>query len=117
MFRRGKVKPSKSSSVFSMAGGIIFIIIGLTIAIPMMGWFGLLWTLFAVVITGSHAYNVFSKKGLSAYQVDVEVTDTYQKKELSFDEKMRRLKSLKDDELISAEEYELKRKEILNEKW
>ena len=71
----------------------------------------------AIVITGFHAYNVFSEKGFSEYQVDVEVTDSYQVKEESFDEKLRKLKALKDDGLINEGEYEVKRKEILNDKW
>lgn len=33
--------------------------------------------LIAVVITGSHAYNVFSEKGFSQYQIDVELNDSY----------------------------------------
>lgn len=117
MFKRGRVKPSKGSSIVEMIGGIIFILIGVTIAIPMVGPFGIFWTLMAVVITGSHAYNVFSEKGFSQYQVDVEVSDSYQEKAESFDGKLRKLKALKDDGLISEEEYELKRKEILSDKW
>lgn len=117
MFKRGRVRPSKGSSIVGMIVGIIFIIIGLTTAIPMGGLFGVFWTLIAVVITCSHAYNIFSEKGLSQYQVDVELTDSYEKKDESFDEKLRKLKALKDDGLLSDEEYERKRKEILNEKW
>lgn len=117
MFKRGRVRPSKGSSIVGMIGGIIFILIGITTVIPMAGLFGMFWTLVAVVITGSHAYNVFSEKGFSQYQVDVEVTDSYQEKKESFDEKLRKLKALKDDGLISEEEYEVKRKEILSDKW
>lgn len=117
MFKRGRVRPSKGASIVGMIGGIIFILIGITTVIPMAGLFGVFWTLVAVVITCSHAYNVFSEKGFSRYQVDVEVTDSYQGKEESFDEKLRKLKALKDDGLINEEEYEVKRKEILNDKW
>lgn len=117
MFKRGRVRPSKGSSIVGMIGGVIFIFIGVTTVIPMAGLFGMFWTLMAVVITGSHAYNVFSEKGLSQYQVDVEVVDSFQKREESFDERLRKLKALKDDGLINEEEYEVKRKEILNDKW
>lgn len=65
MFKRGRVRPSKGSSIVGMIGGVIFIFIGVTTVIPMAGLFGMFWTLMAVVITGSHAYNVFSEKGLS----------------------------------------------------
>jgi hypothetical protein len=117
MYKRGRVRPSKGSSIVGMIGGIIFVLIGITVAIPMAGLFGVFWTLIAVVITGSHAYNAFSEKGLSHYQVDVELTESCERKEESFDEKLRKLKALKDDGLLSDEEYELKRKEILNDKW
>ena len=117
MFKRGRVRPSKGSSIVGMIAGIIFILIGVTAAIPMAGPFGVFWTLMAVVITGSHAFNVFSKKGFSLYQVDVEATDSYQEKAESFDAKLRNLKALKDDGLINEEEYNLKRKEILSDKW
>lgn len=117
MFKRGRVRPSKGSSIVGMIGGIIFILIGVTTAIPMAGLFGVFWTLIAVVITGTHAYNVFSEKGFSQYEVDVEVTDSYQEKGESFDAKLRNLKALKDDGLINEEEYDVKRKEILSDKW
>lgn len=117
MFKRGRVRPSKGSSIVGMIGGIIFIIIGITTAIPMAGLFGVFWTLIAIIITGSHAYNIFSENGLSQYQVDVELTDSYQEKEEGFDEKLRKLKAIKDDGLLSEEEYEVKRKELLSAKW
>ena len=117
MFKRGRVRPSKGSSIVGMIGGATFILIGVTTVIPMAGLFGVFWTLIAVVITGSHAFNVFSEKGFSHYQVDVEVTDTYQEKGESFDDKLRKLKVLKEDGLITEEEYEIKRKEILSDKW
>lgn len=100
-----------------MISGIIFILIGVTIAIPMAGLFGVFWTLIAVVSTGYHVFNVFSEKGFSQYEVDVEVADSYQEKGESFDAKLRNLKSLKDDGLINEEEYETKRKEILSNRW
>lgn len=117
MFKRGRVRPSKGASIVGMIVGLIFVFIGITIAIPSVGLFGVFWTLIAVFITASHAYNVFSEKGFSQYQIDVEVNDSYHEKVEGFDEKLRKLKALKDDGLINEEEYEVKRKEILNSKW
>ena len=117
MFKRGRVRLSKGASIVGMIGGLIFVLIGVTTAIPSAGLFGAFWTLIAVVITGAHAYNVFSEKGLSQYEVDVETGDSYEKKDETFDEKLRKLKGLKDDGIISEEEYEVKRREILNDKW
>lgn len=117
MLKSGRVRPSKSSSIVGMIVGIIFILIGLTTGLAKAGIFGIFWTLGVVVMTGFHAYNFFSKKGFSEYQVDVELTDSYHVKEESFDEKLRKLKVLRDDGFINEEEYEAKRKEILSDKW
>jgi hypothetical protein len=117
MLKRGRVRPSRGVSIVGMIGGIILLIIGVTTGISSSGLFGVFWTLIGIVITGSHAYNAFSENGISEYQVDFEVTDPYQIKEESFDEKLRKLKALKDDGLINNEEYEVKRKEVLNDKW
>lgn len=117
MFRRGRVRPSKGSSVVGMIVGVVFIFIGVTTVIPMAGMFGVFWTLMALIITGSHAYNAFSEKGISHYEVDVDVNDSYREREVSFDEKLRKLKALRDDGVITEAEFEVKRKEILSDKW
>lgn len=117
MFKKVRVRPSKGSSVGGMIGGAVFILIGMIIVIPTFGLFGVFWTLMAVVITGVHTYNVFSKKGLSQYQIDIESTDSDQKESESFDVKLRKLKALKDEGFLNDEEYEMKREEILQDKW
>lgn len=78
---------------------------------------GLLFTIIAFVAIGGHLYDIFSGKWSSQYQVNIEATDSCHKKEKWFDEKLRKLKSLKDDGLISEEEYKVKRKEILDDRW
>ena len=117
MFKKGRVRRSKGTSIIGMIVGIIFILIGVTTVIPLMGLIGVFWTLIAVVITGTHIFNIFSEKGFSLYQVDVEVTDSSQEKGESVDAKLKNLKALIDDGLINEEEYNAKRKEILNDKW
>lgn len=115
MFKRGRVKPSKSSSLFGMIVGIIFVLIGVTSIIPVAGSFGIFWTLFALAIAGFHGYNFFSKKGISHWEVDVE-TDTTNKSE-DFEESLRKLDRLRKDGLITEEEFRGKRQEILDQKW
>jgi hypothetical protein len=117
MFRRGRVRPSKSSSVMGMVVGIIFVIIGVTTVIPGAGAFGIFWTFGAIAITGFHAYNVFSEKGVSYYQVDVDYRDEVREVTEDFDSKLRKLKKLKDDGILSDEEYQAKKEQLLNEKW
>jgi hypothetical protein len=117
MFRRGRVRPSKSSSVIGMAVGLIFVFIGITTVIPDAGAFGILWTLFALIITGANAYNAFSEKGISFYQVDVDYREDPKESSEDFDSKLRKLKKLKDDGIINADEYEIKKDQMLKEKW
>ena len=45
------------------------------------------------------------------YQVDVEVTDSYQEKAESFDTNLRNLKTHKDDEFFTGGQYGLHNKE------
>ena len=111
MVKRGRVRSSKSQSLIGAIAGTIFVFIGLIVVVPEFGAFGVLWTLMAVGITGTNAYNFFSEKGISYYEIDLEPSDE------DFDSKLRKLKKLKEDEIISEEEYNIKKDEILREKW
>lgn len=117
--RRGRVtyRPGKSAGVFGIVWGGIFVLIGLFVAIPTFGAFGILWTVGAAAITIFNAYQAFGKG--------------YQGPEISFEEdpdaaaappeggaveqRLQQLRSLYDQRLITQEEYEEKRKEILDQ--
>lgn len=109
---RVRVRQSRSSSLVGMITGGIFVLIGVSTVVPMAGGFGLLWTLFALVITGMNAYNFFSDKGVAAWEIDSEESSV-----IDFDDRLRSLTKLKDDGLISEEEFAEKRKEIIEQKW
>lgn len=114
---RYRVKPGKSQSALGMIVGIILIFIGIT-QVSQFGLFGVVWTLVAVAITGYHAVNVFSNKGVSTYEVDIQENNTMHSSEPeNFEEKLRQLHRLKEDRIISEEEYEKKKTELLNAKW
>ena len=113
MSRRVRVRPSKSQSFVGMIGGAIFVIIGFSL-MPMMGMFGIIWTLFAVAICGLNAYNFFSTRGLAAWEID---TDSAANSDGHFEERLRKLNKLKEDGLITDYEFEKKRTEIMNSKW
>lgn len=119
MLQKMRVKQSKSTSLASMIAGGIFLLIGVTIVIPTFGLFGVFWTLIALVITGSNAYNFFSNKGIASLEVDVESGASLTSSPINqdFEEKLRKLNSLKEDGLITKEEFNKKREEILNQKW
>jgi len=122
MPKRIKVRPSKPASLFGMILGIIFVLIGLSVAIPSAGIFGVLWTLIAVGITGFQAYNFFSDKGATSWEIDIDDYNKGESKELEsisndFEVKLRKLHKLKEDGLITEEEFQKKREEVLREKW
>jgi hypothetical protein len=81
----------------------------------------MLWTLMALGITIGHAVNFFGKRGISAWDVEVQPsgqrTPGREPATEDFETKLRRLERLKDDGLITEDEYRLKRSEILDEKW
>ncbi|MGG1684344.1 SHOCT domain-containing protein [Pseudalkalibacillus sp. NRS-1564] len=112
-----RVKPSKVSSMIGMIAGFIFVIIGIAF-VSQIGAFGIVWTVFAILITGYHALNVFSKNGVSTYQADVDRDDDKgAASDQDYESKIRQLHRLKEDHIITDEEYQKKKAELLNRKW
>ena len=119
MRRRMRYRPSKASCIFSGIVGIIFTGIGCFVVIPTFGAFGILWTLIAVGITGMNAYQAFGK-GYAGPEIHIEEEETppaggQPSASGSAEERLRELRSLYDQRLITQEEYEAKRQEILRE--
>jgi hypothetical protein len=119
MFYRGRVKPSKGASLFGMIIGILFVVLGVTMVLPSFGIFGIIWTLIAVGMTIMHGYNFFTHQGFSEWEVDVEPRSSGLSMQIQndFEAKLRKIERLKAEGILSEEEYQLKRSEILKEKW
>lgn len=107
------VRPGKSISLVGMAGGFIFVVLGLTVIMPLFGIFGLAWTAVAGCIALYHAYNFFSPRGVSAYEVNVGGNNPPE----DFDATLRKLAKLREDGLVSEAEYEQKRAEVMRQRW
>ena len=88
--RRVTYRPSKSQAVFGGVVGIIFVCIGLFLVIPTFGLFGILWTLIAAGITGMNFYQAFGRGYVG-------------------------LQTLYEQGLITQEEYDQKRRAILED--
>lgn len=120
MFFRGRVRPSKSMSAFGMIVGGIFVLLGIFVIIPTFGAFGLLWTAIAGGIAVMQGLNVFSNKG-PGWELEAKTpmmgTVGRNDKGVDFEEKLRKLQTLKEDGLLTQEEYDRKRSEIINDKW
>ena len=116
--RRVTYRPGKASGVFGTVWGGVFILIGIFVVIPTFGPFGILRTLMAVGITGYNAYMSFGGR-YAGPEIHIEddgqgETDTASPAP-SAEERLTELRGLYDRRLITAEEYEQKRKEILEE--
>ena len=106
-----------------MIVGIVFVFIGLFVVIPGAGLFGIFWTLIAVGITGFQAYNFFDDKDVASWEINIDTGANAETNNQSasvsgdFETRLRKLNRLKEDGLITEEEFQKKREEILREKW
>jgi len=114
MSKNIRIKPGKTQSKIGVAIGVVFCFIGLFFVIPTFGPRGILWTVLAVIITVINGLNGFTEKGVSTHEIVVDDCDNTEFDEELIKEKLKKLKEMYEDELISAEEYEMKKKEILD---
>ena len=124
--KRVTYRPSKSGSVMGGVVGVIFVLIGLFVVIPTFSMgggfgaiFGVFWTIVAAVIAGMNFYQAFGK-GYIGPEIHIEEeggSEHAQDAPAPGDTQARltELRALYDQRLITQEEYEQKRKEILEE--
>lgn len=125
--RRVTYRPSKAQGAFGVVVGVVFVLIGLFMVIPVFGPFGILWTLMAVGITAMNAYQAFGK-GYAGPQITIEedeeprrapsspaseTHDHVSSTALDAKARLEQLKELKEAGLLTQEEYDKKRQEIL----
>ena len=132
MSKRIHVRPSKGQSKMGFGVGIIFCLIGVFVVIPTFGPFGIFWTAIAGWIAYSHYRNGFTDKPIDSHVIEVEddgrdvtVTRHGAYQSYSYDSettpeedaeaRLKKLQSLYNQSLITYEEYEQKKKEILDE--
>lgn len=124
MRRRVEVRPGKGASILSFVVGLIFCGIGLFVAIPSSGVFGIFWTLVAAFITASSALNVFTGKGPASQVIEMEEEGSFPEggpaaqAGQTADAVKARLdaaRQLYEDGTITRDEYDRKRQQILDE--
>ncbi|MDD5935587.1 MAG: SHOCT domain-containing protein [Clostridiales bacterium] len=118
MSKRITVRPGKFQSTIGFIMGCIFCVVGIYILTRDFGFTGIIWTLFAILITVSCGMNAFHKNNvnLQSYEVEGELADTdlsnfYTESEV--EERLIRLKDLYDHKLITEFEYTTKKAEVL----
>lgn len=144
MAKKIHVRPSKTQSKAGFIVGIIFCLIGIVVVIPVFGPFGILWTAAAGWIAYSHYRNGFTDKPIATQVIEVEgdgeditvtkhsgfgpqsytaenigleygASEREKSSQESVEERLRKLQSLYDQMLITREEYEAKKKDILDD--
>ena len=113
--RRMRYQPSKGQCIFTGIVGIFFCIIGFAVVLPGAGIFGLLWTAIAVYMTVNSFRMAAGKKNAMGHYIIEEEDSTDGKSGQSAEARLQELQNLYDRRLITAEEYEIKRQEILKE--
>lgn len=121
MSKKIKIKYGKGQSAMGMVAGILFCIIGVVMVIPVFGFFGIVWTLFALGITILNGINAFSDKGMISREIIIDEENKLhsdsrqlQQKE-SVQERLKLVERLYAEGSITKEEYDQKRKKILDE--
>lgn len=128
MSRNIKVKPGKGQSMAGFFMGIVFCFIGLFVVIPTFGAFGIFWTIAAIVITIMNGYNAFTDKGIATHEITIDEDDNrynhgndnwYNQGKMdnskTSEERLNELQSLYNKSMITYDEYQEKRKRILDE--
>ena len=128
--RRVTYRPSKAQGAFGVVWGVVFILIGFCVVIPSFGPFGILWTILAIGITAMNGYQAFGKK-YAGPEINIE-EDEQGVQQGEFDRsgedhnhissigpsvksRLEQLESLREAGLVTPQEYEQKRREILRE--
>lgn len=128
MKKRVTYRPGKAQGFFGVVYGGIFVLIGLVVAIPLFGPFGILWTLAALAITVMNGYQAFGKK-YSGPEIHIEEepehiapsSPTVQEHNhipstaLDIKGRLEQLEALKRAGLLTDQEYQQKRQEILRQ--
>lgn len=114
MAKKIHVRPGKGQSKMGLIVGIIFCLIGLVVVVPTFGLFGILWTAVAGYITYVNYRNGFTDKKIDSHVIEIDESGEVQEEE-SVEERLKQLTNLYVQSLITREEYEQKKKEILDE--
>lgn len=106
-------RPGKAAGILGVVFGAVFVLIGITTAIPAFGPFGILWTVLALAITVYNGYMAFGGKYVGS-EISVE-TEGEAAEGGDIKDRLEKLEELYRGGLVSYEEYEQKRRDIIDE--
>ena len=115
--KRITYRPSKAQSILGGVVGGLFVLLGIFVVIPSFGLFGIVWTLAAAGIAATNLYHAFGRT-YAGPRIEVEDEEDAPAArgpvELNAQARLEQLEQLKTSGLISEEEYQEKRQQILN---
>ena len=123
-----RVGLGKPSALALVVLGTLFLVFGLglvTVGLSdnsdtglqtLLGLFGLIWAVVCLSMVGFGLYSFFGRKPPVAVTLGIDGPEAGRETP-DFDTRLRKLKALRDEGLISPEEYDRKRAEILGERW
>ena len=112
---------SRPGRVIGLVGcviGLVLAIIGVVYFVPKFKVIGIMWTVVALAMIGFNAYCAFSKKfnaSLALTETQSRSEDPQEGESTEIEDRLVKLRSLYEKGLISAEEYDSKRRDILSE--
>jgi hypothetical protein len=123
-----RVAPSRAVSAVLAVLGALFLVFGIALVgagvadtddatLRLLLWlFGCIWSAACLSMVGYGLYGLVRKKPPVVLSVGIEEAGQGRETE-SFDARLRKLRALREEGLISQEEYEKKRAEIMGERW
>jgi high-affinity Fe2+/Pb2+ permease len=128
MRQKAFIKPTKPALVLGLIVAIFMLLFGifffalLTEERAGIGQiFMIFWMLVVISMIIYFAYGIrnFEKNNVAGISQEINLPDSFQQTQVgdSFDDRIRKLEKLKNDGLISTEEYEDKRKQIMSSHW
>ena len=126
MNRQITVRPPKASAIVMIVMGFLFLAFGVVLvrsaegeARPLALMFGILWTAVCISFIFFGLSILSRRKAPAMATIDVESVPGGKNSAegTDFEEKLRKLRRLRKERLISEEEYRRKRAEIMAETW
>lgn len=109
MRKRVTVKLSRAQTLIVAFAALGLTIFGVATIVPMMGLFGIIWTILAASISVYYFYMAFGKRYVGP-EIHIE-DETNSSADMT--SRLQQLEALHAQKLITDEEYEKKRQELL----
>jgi hypothetical protein len=113
--QRLRTRTSRPLAGFGFAVGVIATLFTIAVIIPIAGPAGVFATLLALAFTVYHGAALFARRGVARREVEAALPGEIRAETLA--RALRVLDGLHQDGLLSHEEFQAKRAEILSERW